>query len=287
MDDAAGKVQELVAGLGIKYGFERSFRTSARQLLTNRFLLGFRKQRLGAAADERILGVCERIGMPQSLLTGYREQLPDSQYVHFGFEENESTRLYKAYLEFYEKVEAQMRSQPGDFAPRLMHLGFKWSAGGDGASVLTRYTWHPFVTVESMLERAAQLFDMSAASELISITRAMLDAAAARVPHQDIFYLEATEDGNPRRSFDINMYRAKLRMEQLDAILDRLRRHYDLPAEPFRALAEDMRASIFGHISGGIDRAGKDFFTVYHGVEYREPAPNPSPPPAAISPRWY
>ena len=49
------KVQELVAGLGIKYGFERSFRTSARQLLTNRFLLGFRKQRLGAAADQRIL----------------------------------------------------------------------------------------------------------------------------------------------------------------------------------------------------------------------------------------
>jgi hypothetical protein len=45
MDDAARKVQELVAGLGIKYGFERSFRTSAGQLLTNRFLLGFRNMR--------------------------------------------------------------------------------------------------------------------------------------------------------------------------------------------------------------------------------------------------
>jgi len=46
-----------------------------------RFLLGFRKQRLGAAADQRILEVCERLGMADALLNEYRSQLPDSQYL--------------------------------------------------------------------------------------------------------------------------------------------------------------------------------------------------------------
>src|SRR6202051_1408935 len=157
MDDAAEQVKELGAGLGIKYGSERSFRLSARLLLANRFLLGFRKQRLGEAADQRILDICERLEMPPILLDGYRGRLPDSQYVHFGFEQNESNRLYKAYLEFYEQVEAQMQSRPGSSDPQLMHLGFKWAAAGDRAPVLTSYVWRPFLSVESMLERVADL----------------------------------------------------------------------------------------------------------------------------------
>jgi hypothetical protein len=76
-------------------------------------------------------------------------------------------------------------------------------------------------------------------------------------------------------------------MEELELVLSRLFRHYDLPADRFRALCDDIRASVFGHISGGIGRTGNDFFTVYHGIEYLEPPSRPQPPPVAAAPRWY
>jgi hypothetical protein len=134
--------------------------------------------------------------------------------------------------------------------------------------VLTSYTWHPFITVEAMLDRTAGLFGPAGAGGLMDVTGDILRAAARRVPHQDIFFMEAAEQGNPRRSFDINMYRAKLRMEELEPILSRLLHYYDLPVDRFRALCDDIRASVFGHISGGIGRTGNDFFTVYHRETY-------------------
>jgi hypothetical protein len=47
-------------------------------------------------------------------------------------------------------------------------------------------------------------------------------------------------------------------------------RHYSIPPEQFSALYEGVRDKTFGHIAGGIDREGRDFVTVYYGVEYKE-----------------
>jgi tryptophan halogenase len=281
MNEAAQKVKESVSALGIKYGFERSFRLGPRRMLANRFLLGFRKQRIGDTADQSILDICECLGMPSILLDRYRALLPDSQYVHFGFEEGESGCLYKAYLEFYEKVEEKMRIAPTRSDPQLMHLGFKWAAAGGGAPVLTSYVWHPFLTVESMLERVANLLDPLGTGAIVDVTRRVLHAAADRVQHRDIFYMEATEEGNPRHSFDINMYRARLRMEEIDSVLGRLSGHFDLAMKEYRMLREDIRASIFGHIASGIDRTGGDFLTVYHGIKHIMP---PSPRSGSVIP---
>jgi tryptophan halogenase len=271
MFDEAERLQALVRGLGIKYGFERSFRLSPQGLRANRFLLGFRKHRLGGTADQQILNICERLDMPQTLLERYRAELPDAQYVHFGFEQGESSCLFKAYLEFHEKVDAHMRSTPGRSDPQLMHLGFKWAATGGAAPVLTSYVWHPFITVESMFDRVANLLGSSDTSAIMEATRGLVRAAAARVQHRGIFYMEATEQDNPRHSFDINMYRAGLRMEELDLVFDRLSAHFDLAAEECRILREGIRSSILGHVAGGIDRTGGEFMTVYHGIERIKP----------------
>lgn len=286
VDAAAQRIKDLVSGIGIKYGFERSFRLSPGQLRAKRFLLGFSKRRLRDTAEQKILDICERLGMPQILLDRYRAELPNAQYVHFGFEKGESGCLYKAYLEFYEKVEADMRNTAASSDPQLMHLGFKWAADGNAAPVVTRYVWHPFISVENMLERTGNLLGPLRTGAIMEVARGVLQAASARVQHREIFYMEATEEGNPRHSFDINMYRARLRMEELDPVIGHLSAHFDLAEEAYSMLRESIRTSIFGHIAGGTGRSGGDFLTIYHGTKRIDP-PSQRPPSMAPTQRTF
>ena len=101
----------------------------------------------------------------------------------------------------------------------------------------------------------------------LETAKAILDLASARIPHHDILYLEVSEEDNPRRSFDINVYRAGLQVGELYPILLKAWQHYSIPAERWHDLYGRVASKAFGHLSGGIDRGGKDFLTVYYGVE--------------------
>ena len=267
-DERAGLVIKLVDNLDVKYGFERSFKMFEKILLANRFLLGFKKKRIRHEPHERILDICERMDMPENLVGAYSESLPDANYLHFGFGENEGTCLYKAYLEFYEKVEKEIKNQPGKSGPFLMHLGFKWDVLDNSKRALTRYTWHPLLSVEDILVRLSNILDPQKFRNLIEIAKGIVGFASRIVHPNDILYLDVTEENNPRRSFDINMYRANIQLGELYPFLSKMCRHFAIPPEEFHALYDGIKAKRFGHISGGIDREGRDFLTVYYGVEY-------------------
>ena len=72
------------------------------------------------------------------------------------------------------------------------------------------------------------------------------------------------EEGNPRRSFDINLYEAALRLRDLDSPLAAARRRYRISDETFGPLFQQVADARFGHLAGGIDRRGRDFLTVYY-----------------------
>ena len=76
-----------------------------------------------------------------------------------------------------------------------------------------------------------------------------------------------TEENTPRRSFDINVYNAKLQLKEVYPLLQKIYQHYSIPARDFHALYNQFRTKIIGHLSGGIGRDGKDFLTVYYGLE--------------------
>jgi hypothetical protein len=44
-------------------------------------------------------------------------------------------------------------------------------------------------------------------------------------------------------------------------------RHFSIPSEEIHTLYDPVKTEIFEHLAGGIDRDGKDFLTVYYGVE--------------------
>lgn len=99
--------------------------------------------------------------------------------------------------------------------------------------------------------------------------RGRLEAATRRIPAEKMLYLEADEEGNPRRSFDINLLQANVRLSELHPLWAAMREHYEVDAEAFDAVFAPIRDQVFAHIQGGVDREGRDFITIYYGAEER------------------
>ena len=261
------RLLQLVKDLDVELGLERSFKISEKVLLQNRFLLGTSKKAIKQKPHEKLLGICERMDMPRDFLGVFSENLAKANYVHFGFEENVGTCLYKVYLEFYEDIEERVKRQPAESGPFVLHLGFKWDVSDNTKHVLTKYLWYPLLSVRDMLTRMAERLDPRGYAKPLEVAKGIVTAASLRMAHQAILYLEVTEEKNPRRSFDINMYKAGVKLRELYPFLLNMFRHYGIPPEEFRALYTRDKGETFGHLSGGIDRAGKDFLTVYYGVK--------------------
>jgi len=267
LPEKAKALFQHIKNLDLELGYERSFKIFEKTLLTNRFLLGFSKKSIKRKTHEKILDICVRMDMPDTFQEDFSKRLSEANYIHFGFEEDENTSVYKAYLEFYEKIEKEIKGQPGKSDPFFLHLGFKWDAADNSKRVLTRYTWYPSLTVEHILQRTAKILDPQEYEFPFGITKGIVEIAARKIPHQDILYLEVTEEGNPRRSFDINAYRANLQLADLYPLLSKICQHYSIPLEGFHNFYDRVKTKAFGHLSGGISRSGVDFLTVYYGVE--------------------
>jgi hypothetical protein len=95
-------------------------------------------------------------------------------------------------------------------------------------------------------------------------------AATAR-PGELFLYVETDEEGDPRRSFDINLYKSELRMRDIDSSLRGLGQHYGLADAEFLPLIARIGPHLLGHVSGGLDRAGNDATTLYYETQALDP----------------
>ncbi len=264
---AARLLLGLVRGLRTPFGFERSFKLSRNVLLGNRFLTTVNKEAGGGLTSERLTAICTDLRMPDRLLQLFRERLPAATFVHFGFEETESSALYKVYLEFWTNWDDELSRRAAKAEPFLLHLGLKWDTSDPGRAAVTRYTCHPWLSVDEVRRRLGEIYATKGAVPPLQAVRAILDTASGRTRPGRMLYLEVSEDGNPRRSFDLNFYKAGLRLQVLDEWMSQLGAHYAVPAERFRRVYDFARPRALGHIAGGLDREGHDFLTIYYGME--------------------
>lgn len=256
----------LINGLGVEYGLERSFKISAGSLLTNRFIIGFKKNEV-ADSGNTLMTLFNRMGMPRVFLEQCRPLLPDTEFVHFGFEEQSEGCLYKAYLEF--KIPQQLGPEKPD--PFLVFLGFKWRPDDPVQCAVSRYTCFPLLSLEEIQDKLAVLYERNPVYKSFETARHILQQAVKLVSNNKIIYEEVREEGNPRTSFDMNLYGANLRINDIYSLLMDIGAHYRLDPDQFVPLCDRIRPKRFGHLSGGIDRSGNDFLTVYYGAETVEP----------------
>lgn len=267
-DQPGNRLLKLVDDLEINYGFERSFKVSGNTLLGDRFLLAVNKNKIAEEKrHEKIMGICRQMGMPDELLEAFKRNLREADTVGFSFEENQKDRVYKVYLDFLSKWKKEAAGTPGECDPFVMFFGYKWDTRDPGKRALTKYVWYPSISFERIKENFSEIFHGQKHLEPLQISKDLMDTVSKKTTHDHVYYLEVTEENSPRRSFDINIYKAGLQLKQLYPLLARTFRHYSIPAETFHALYNPIRTKVFGHLSGGISRGGKDFLTVYYGLE--------------------
>src|SRR5262245_21994598 len=205
--DAPGarRLWDLVAGLNVPFGYERSFRLCRGAILPTRFLLSLGKGSLGARPDATILDLCRRLDLPDRSLRMVAQALPAARFVHFGFEQGRTACLYKVYLET-----GLPAGRPSGPSPVLLHRAVKWDPSDPSRCVLTHYLWHPGLAVPDLIGRLARIYDDPARDEAFAVARSVALLAAERVGPEGVRYLEVIEEGTDRRSFDLNLYPAGL-----------------------------------------------------------------------------
>lgn len=266
--EQAIRLMRLIEGLNTDYAHERSYKLSRGSILQNRFLFGISKSAL-KDPEPAVLAICQQLNMPPHFLTHCRELLPMSKCVHFGFEENQGGRLYKVYLEFDINLKFGPVGTQTMTDPFLLHLGFKWSADDNTTCALSRYTCYPFLSNEGIIERIGQIFSEPRHEQALRFAAQIMGTAADRMPEHKFLYIEVSEEGNPRLSFDIKLYEANLLMGEITPLMTDILKYYDIPGDRFAAVNTPIRDKAFGHLSGGIDRHGEDFLTLYYGVQWR------------------
>ena len=96
------------------------------RLFEDRFLLGIDRPGGVGPRDEDIAAVCEKIGMPRNLLTSFMGTLADANHVYFGAENDATSLTFKAYLEFRDKIEAEIAGAPASGQLHSLFTGLKW-----------------------------------------------------------------------------------------------------------------------------------------------------------------
>ena len=148
-----------------------------------------------------------------------------------------------------------------------MFLGFKWDLRNHTKKALTKYTWYPVLSFEEILQRLSDIYGNDKGRKSIELAEELLRIILSKTTHDKIYYLDVTEEHSPRRSFDINAYSANLQLKELYPLMMKIWQYFSIPAQEFSDLYRQMETKIFGHFSGGIDREGNDFLTIYFGLE--------------------
>ena len=252
---------ELVTSRGLAFGREDSFKMADGRLLSERLLIGIRRGRIPARTFAEIAA---SIGMPDEFRSPFLERLPEADVVLFGLENGEAGLLRKAYLEFWEKLRQRVLAT-GTKDPELLNLGFKWYAGEHSARMVSRYTCYPMLDLAGMLRRIRAIYEGATDAPSCRIALQLVQLAARR--GAPLIYLEVGEEGTPRRSYDINLYKADLTLAGIEQELREAAARYRLPREAFEALFSRVRERPLGHLSGGLARDGGDFLTVYYETQ--------------------
>ena len=258
----ASHVQRLIARLdrlGVPYGREDSFKLSHRRNFSGRVLIRVDATGLTIA---RLLAIATELGMPDACLDVLLPRAMQANAVFFGFEEQGQSCVCKVYLEFWDQVRRETR-RTGSQAPQLLHLGVKWDSARPDRHEVARYDCHPLLDVRAILRRMAACYGQAGAPELCELAQAIVRAAAQRNRQASLLYLEVSEQGNPRASFDINLYKSGMRVADAEAQLRQAGTYFQAPAALLEQQLHQLGPCALGHLSSGMDRHGKPFLTVY------------------------
>lgn len=262
--DATPAWREVLARIeaaGVPYGREQSFKLVPGALVADRLLVGVPTPALSLDAT---IAIGAALGMPEAAQQLVTRRFRDANAVFFATEESGVHRVFKLYLEFWEVVRRRVRA--GDASPQLLHLGLKWDSARPGHFEEAHYVCMPLLNTRDVLQRMRAVVAQGAPAEAVGIAQEIVRIAARSRPQAPFIYLEVSETGNPRRSFDVNLYKSGLAVADAASQLRAAAAHFGVAGERFETVLAAMQQMPLGHIAAGCDRRGGEFLSVYAEV---------------------
>ncbi|MEX0943251.1 MAG: hypothetical protein WD002_11990 [Pseudomonadales bacterium] len=87
--------------------------------------------------------------------------------------------------------------------------------------------------------------------------------AARTLTRPSLVYMQASEH-NARASFDLNLYPANLTLAEITDEVSAIANFLGRPGSELTPYYQQCKYATLGHISGGYDRSGEPFFTIYY-----------------------
>lgn len=246
-------------------GYEKSVKMMERALFGNRFLVGMPIRQWPSA---KLLDVCAKLDMPREFVARIESELAEATTIHFGFEEGAGSAIFKLYLEYGNRLSRAL--QAGDETV-LLHRAFKWDALNSGTRAIASYLCHPRLSHEQAMHAISRIYKDETDHPALRSAIGLLQLAAART-REPPMYLEVSEEGNPRVSFDVNFHAAGLTIADIEPQLRDMCHHYRISEEQLMATWNGAAQQAFGHLSGGISRDRQDFLTIYYDAGGQWPA---------------
>ncbi|HSH42839.1 MAG TPA: hypothetical protein VK973_12015 [Arenicellales bacterium] len=259
---AAALPFRIVEAFGVGCGYERSVKLRPGRLSVNRYLLGIQ------AADVQAtqwLEACRRLNMPEALIDEFRAGLLEANVVLIGFEDDgPGSCIYKLYLEYWDRLRDKLRAGQPPAEPHLLHKGFKWYIDEPSRCVVTRYECLAGLDAGGIRDRIEQIYQDAPDPGCRDAALGILEISRRHAPRRQFLYLDVSERGNPRRSFDLNLYPAGLHVGRFAEQIRNAAVSLDAPLRDLDRLLAMVSDRPFGHISGGLSRDGEEYFTFYH-----------------------
>lgn len=255
-------VLEWVLARGLPHGREQSFKLVPGRLLADRVLVGVPLRALPATEMQ---AAADALRMPPGGWQVLSKHLSKANAVFIGTEETASARMLKMYLEFWDEVRRVVRNGARD--PQLLHLGVKWSTARIGHWEEAHYMCHPLLGVRDILRRMGGCYPEGGARTGLEQARSIVRNAAHREPQASFLYLEVEEAGNRRRSFDINLYKSGMLVRDAADELRSIASHLGVATADVELQLQQLGERPLGHISGGMDRRGQEFLSVYAEIQ--------------------
>jgi tryptophan 7-halogenase len=261
----AADLIRLVKTLGAPYGLERSVKISHGVLDDDRCLISIGRLALGEQPAERLLQIGLELLMPPNFAAALPGSLQQADIIHFGYEAGAGQEVYKIYFEYASRVRHAMAAMSQ--GPELVHLAYKWSPSRAGGATVTKYTWIPCRTRVELDAKLRSLLPAGEAPRALRCALGFVEKTAALADSGELLLLEVQEPGNLRRSCDLNVYDAALRLREVADLLDAALLDFAVPKPRARSVFDRAQDKALGHLSAGVGRNGEEFVTIYFGVE--------------------
>lgn len=182
---------------------------------------------------------------------------------HFGFEGPDNP-IFKMYLENCNAFMKGLKQNPG--ASLTVFEALKWGVVSE--PVTSRYVCRPEQSERALRQLISDSF-MAIAPRAEALAHELLTHALLRCSAERLLMLEVQEPDSNRRSFDLNLYDLEYRVSDWSELLTLLWDHQKLDKQRLDHFFQANANKLLGHISAGVGRDNRVFFTLYYGVSER------------------